>query len=395
MPFCPKCGAEYVEGITRCAQCQVLLVAEGVEMEKAEPVRRELPRWQQALAAQVTAALRYAVGAWGLLRRHRSLLWLPVLMALFNAVESGVGQYLALAHTDYGRRMVEQLETSPLFPEAPPLPWATRLRFTAETAAHDSFWRAAAGVASIEPRPELSGLSRLMAAAVTPADWQGRSFPGASPLAAVVVALLNLLLAAIVTAGFCAVVARAINDGAVHWSGFRPGVWKYLTRALLYHLLIVLLALPPLVSFATRSMGAAYLVHSLSQTWSLWIEPLLWLTIAFVPVAIVVSDVRVGVALRRSAATIWRRLPITVVLLLITLVLCWVVTFSFRLISGLIRGAGGSHVTPADSLSLIPLRMGEQALFAVIATWAVLALFLWYREAYPGRAAEEGAEGNG
>ena len=43
MPYCPKCRAEYREGFTECADCEVALVDELPEAEEQESEFREHP----------------------------------------------------------------------------------------------------------------------------------------------------------------------------------------------------------------------------------------------------------------------------------------------------------------------------------------------------------------
>lgn len=60
MPFCPKCGAEFIEGVTKCSDCGVELVASPPPLDqKEQPELNLVEVWRASheLEAQIIRGL--------------------------------------------------------------------------------------------------------------------------------------------------------------------------------------------------------------------------------------------------------------------------------------------------------------------------------------------------
>jgi hypothetical protein len=299
---------------------------------------------RRGLRSDVVTGGRLALRALLLLRRHPVLLLLPVVIAVFNAAESAVGAYIAGPPANHTvRQLAEALR--PLF----------------DTGRY-ALLRACSVLASPATTTHL-----------------GSGFVGL---------VLLLLLSAALTAGYYAVIRGVIEAGAVQWGRFWPGVRHYAARLLLYYLLLTAVSAPStMLSFwegyraATGGrVSAAYLLASLL------VDPLLVLSLALMPMGVVMADLPFLRAVGRSVVTIWGRVGTTAVLVLGTMVVSAAVTLPYWVASDAVKASRYGH-SATGGLIALPLDAIYKAAIAATSVWALLALFLWYREAYPAPVA--------
>lgn len=123
--WCPSCGAEYVAGSSRCADCRVALVthrparpgpplpaaAEGGELEGALVEIGEWPR----LAAQI-------------LRRRLETAGIPVMLEWSGATsESGGIILVPEEHAEFAEAVVNEIEVDDEVPDTSPFAYVSRI----------------------------------------------------------------------------------------------------------------------------------------------------------------------------------------------------------------------------------------------------------------------------
>lgn len=94
MPWCPKCGAEYYEGIDRCYDCDVELVEEEPNKEEIKKKEREekedknevVYTLDEVLLGTVTDIVKYSYVTMMLEKEG----------ILFRMMEEGIGQYMEI-----------------------------------------------------------------------------------------------------------------------------------------------------------------------------------------------------------------------------------------------------------------------------------------------------------
>lgn len=374
--WCPQCGAEYLAGIAECHKCGVALVEE-------RPPLVPLPWPVTIMAARVAPilahvrALTYAREAHHLLRRRPALLLLPIAIAVFNAAELGVGSYLSVTQTAFGRRALasmvpgqsEASRKAQLRAELSPAAWA-----------HNAALQSPLTFATPIPYLELSGVQGLVWTAVIPA--KAEDFPPLRPAQTLVLAvhaLLMLPLAALVLSGYYRRLLEAIPASSPAGLQMRQRFAGFLWYLTLVYVatnagLVWLLAVPS---------GVCGLTFSLLT----WGPRVFGVLVALTPVALASDDAPFLSALKRGVRTVVRGWPTTLALLLMLFLGSAIAVALRGLLGAAIPGLHALPPTPASTLTSVAVQAGYQSALALLGVWLCLAQFLWYRDANPVPAA--------
>ncbi len=338
-----------------------------------EPVRSRF--WHDVSTAGAAAR-----DASRVLRRHPSLLLLPLLLAVFSAVQSGATRYLTYTHTGFGRWSEAQgREREGRQPQSRASVWRPVLR-TIEGSSLPS----AGLLSSVRFVPDASGVTELLMFRV----WDAPPDSALSGwlLLAAILPFLGYPVGALIVAGYYAVLEGARDTGVVAWPRFWHGARRFMPHVLLYFLLYMIISTPyfVLIMLAHAKEIASWAIP-VSTLWRSGLEPLLLLSLALVPVAVVADDLRFATAVRRSIVTVWKHLGTAITLAAETVVLYLLVAVPYQVASSAFR-ASRYGPAPEGYLNAIPLFAVYEVALAVVMVWAVLALFSWYREAYPAPA---------
>ncbi len=330
------------------------------------------PRMQSG----VRAAVRYVGEALGLLRRHPSLLLFPVLVAAFSAVESGVGDYLSVAHTAYGRweqrQWARQEKREKEKPSAVPL----AVRLDPQWALRTAVQQGAAEVAGLRGAPTWAGEQALMSA-VLYGDIE-HSGSGSLVLGSVAVAALVLLLLAVnpgLAAGYYGLLGDAVRSGRVEWRAFPARARHYWLRMIALRVLQLTLGWVAVLS-GFRSLWLILLWRA----WALWVGPLVSVLFALVPVVFVMEEAGLWRAVRESVATVLRRPAVPIVLIAGLMVACFVVVEAQLAVRVTLFPGTLREGVPSAYLTSIPIGIAYEGLLAALGAWAAMTLFVWRAE---------------
>ncbi len=363
MPYCPQCGAEYTDLVSNCHECGVALVAQRPEIGAREKppaagdslARPVFPPFFARVRRDLSAAWGYGKEAYDLLRRHPSLVLIPIALALFNATENEIGRYLATAHTAFGRAALARAHAGA---------GATRdeRSFTFDswgsaygTARRLAFPSGANRLVLRSFRPDLSGTATFLGQASAPPGG-----PLLTPqLLAVMsaVALVGLLVGTLFVAGYLGRLRRTVDGEEVagaFWKDARAYCWPLVV----YFIVAGVIALTQLMTYLRT-----------------WVGPLLLLFTCLTPVGIV-RDRAFWQAFRESCRLVWSHYLTALALAVGASVACFLILLPYYYVHYLLR-AQFILLRPG----VILLDAARDALLALIAVWATLALFVWYREA--------------
>jgi hypothetical protein len=352
----------------------------------AESRTAEGGAWQRARGG-VRAAVQYVVGALALLRRHPSLLLFPVLVSTFGAAEDGAGNYLALAHTDYGRREQrewarggeQEKEAVPLAVRLNP-PWALK----------SAFREAALRTAGPQAAPTWNGMQALARTLVY--GHPERLGSGSTLLGGVGLAVLTLLLLLAfdpwVVAGYYGLFGDAMREGRVEWRRFPARARRYWLRMVALRVLQIAAAA---WAIPLAMAKAGWLMH-LWQAWISWAHPLVLVLLALVPIVFVIQEAGTWGAVQESVVTIWRKPAVPMVLILGLTAACFVVTEAHTAVRATWFPGTLHGEVPAVHLANIPLAAVYYALLAALGAWAAATLFAWWAREGPGARGQERPE---
>ena len=323
MPYCPQCGAEYTEGIAACHECQVPLVAERPEIvtpvEAKEPLSLDeaehdgssgLEITRDKVRRDLTSAWRYTVEAYHFLRRHPALLLLPVCIALFNAVENGVGEYLASTRTTTGRTTLSHARAGAqgsskdhrYTPSGPS--FGTAWNFSKL----NSFSSGVAALTSREFSPSLRGTQTLVYEAAT--NPRLMAFTRLNIGLVFLVLFVSLALVAFITAGYLGSLHHALAAEPSATSAFWKEARAFWVPMALYFIAIGLVylpaSLPPLITAVFHHGPESLPISNFVLDWQFWFAPLLLLFLCLTPMALV-QGVPLSRALGQSLRLVWKR----------------------------------------------------------------------------------------
>jgi len=373
MAWCPECGAEYREGVSQCAKCGVALV----EQRPVKPWP-QLPPFVARRVDEVVAAFGYAVEAVWLLRRHPSLLLLPLALAVFNEAESAAGSYVMLRHTALGRQWVEQLRN---VRPAPSRRVRVQVRFHAGPPVPDVAW---------------TGTAAVLGALVLGAEEGGGS-QGASPTLTLRMWLMSLVFSllvvagasAFVVAGYYGVAREAVATGRLEWGRLPSYGKRFLVRMWLLHALLGPIPWGLFGLLVLASGGTEILTITLA-IWE-WVLAGLVFFLALTPFVIVADDARFGAAIRRSVLAVARCLTVAVVLILGSLVVAEMINWPFEWIRSAAFGGRSSPVLTAADWPAMAVGLLQRCVIALLAAFFPLAALVWYGHVREGAAvADEG-----
>lgn len=383
MPWCPKCGAEYREGLTTCAKCQAALVEERPPAPR-RLWRESLPPVVQRLLRKVAATGACAREALRLFRRHPSLLLVPALLAFADAGVRGA------SHFSYGRESSPRAGvtvTGPTWIPVTPSDWASEKLLTVSTIGE---------FARPIPTPSLTP--------VVGAWWATRyrpvpnddALPLTRPLmaASMLVSLIDIALGAVILAGYYGMVCTLVSSGARPQRSFRAGVRRHWLRFLQVGVIIwALLAWLPLLQFFVSESQA------LSSAGSIWVRRVVPVAFFFLalPLYIVVLDGEFAItAIRRSVCTVGAHLGEMVALLVgfalaRALVLYPLLLLSQRFDVNRVLAQGGD-VPSRGALWGASLTSAFVANIwtSILGVWLCLTMFFWYRAVTPQPASATG-----
>jgi hypothetical protein len=372
MPWCPQCRDEYREGSTHCPKCGLPLTDQAPpplitpwRERLPPPLRSALDHCVPAFLDRRVRAAAYGSQGWRLLRRRRVLLALPLVVAVFNAVEFGTGAYVASRYTRAGRELMAQS----------PEPLDARTR-ESRLRSRDLFpmWEAVNRLAYPVPDPLLKGASEvvLLAAAGSSPSGEISLF-----LSWMLLLLLSLPLEAIVLAGYYGVLWRAVTEEVVPWPSFWIYARRYALRFYLFGVLLSAVTAGP-VTILVRLPAEFAIYRALS--FAGWVATF---ALALTLVAVVADDAPLRRALRSGAAVLLRDLPVA-----LSLLATWLVALALTaLLSWLAGPALVAVLAPADpatlQLCMVPLEAVRNALLALVGTWLLIVSFLWYSDRRP------------
>ncbi len=385
MAWCPICGAEYRPGMECCTKCAVALADERPRI--ASPgLPQRLPAPIRRAADQVAAALGYAAGALRLLRRHPSLLLLPIAVAVFDAVESGVGQHLLLGHTAYGRQIAQQAEL--WREERRRQPPADVLRAVREAFSVRSGARI---VAAPVGGPSFSGTRRLCLGLATGSRSQAgaRWFPWYSWASLLVGLGLAIPVAAAVGAGYYGVACGVVMGRGPRWREFGGHFRRCFARFLVYSLAVSALftGIALLLQWRSGTSSGSFwpdLGPRPLDAWIFWIMPVLRVLLALTQISIVTDNASVLVAAKRSVRTVARGALVALALVAIVTLVRGVALTPVELLGATAASSPLRTASPAEIVLGGAIQGTQETLAAAIGVWLLLALLLWYRAAGPG-----------
>ena len=335
----------------------------------------------QRIVGDVRRALGYLVEAARLLRRHPSLLLLPVVVAVFNAAEGSVGRDLMIQRTEYGRWLQERARELP--PQPPP---HSRVRVV----------RVEMPSGIDVPYLPLTGTGSLIGAVVEgrPRHAAVSSLPGGGfRIVALAVALSLLVLIplnALVRGGYFGLLAGAVSADKAGAACFARSAGRFFLR---FWLLLALLGVAYIAFFSIASsvLGRSTLGWALLRGASCpMVAGVFFLML--VSSALVWEDSSVWTSLTRSASMAARDVGIAVPLLVVAIVaeeavsrlFVWVRYWTWQEVDPAGFVLWGNLLTDA----------GHRCVLALVGAWLVVAVMLWYRDAsarlWP-RAAEDSA----
>jgi len=338
----------------------------------------------QRIVTDVRRALGYLAEAARLVRRHPSLLLLPVVVAVFNVGESQLGQHLVLQRTAYGRWLRERIKELP----RPPAPDSRTRVVRVETP----------GAMSVPTMP-LSGVSALIGAVVTgrPHGTGLRSAPWPNLLLMLMALSLSLLLLAPVNAlvrgGYFGLLVEAASTDKANAACFARSAARFFLR---FWLLLALLAVAYLTFFSILFpvLGAS------DVGWAL-LRGAGWLMVAgvfllmLVSSALVWEDSSLWTAVGRSVITVVRDLAVALPLFVVAVAAENVFAWLFQWV----RSWTWQQPEPAGFMpwSNVLTDAGQRCVLALVGAWLAVAIVLWYRDAsarlWP--RVEEGAPAGG
>lgn len=320
----------------------------------------------------VKRAIRYAVEALILLRRHPSLLLVALAMAVVGAVDSRVGTYLAYTHTGWGQDQQE----------------LTAWRNAAREKSGRSFTFSAKPfgymVFVTPPTPSLGfhGATQLLWAAaygsagkVTPPDpdhpyGRPQGLAGLHMLLSLfVTGLLPMILSCFISAGYLATARSTITDDMPRWPAFFTEGRRFYVRLVLFMIIWFAAVMPAMVIATLRGVVSIGVYATF---------PVFFL-VTLTQFSIVADDIGVFAGIRRSVTTVASNLPVALPLILGTGVLNWAASLlgPWRL------GYQTGQSFMADPFALLPRDVLSQCLVLAIGAWFTLAAFLWYGESHP------------
>ena len=371
MLWCPKCGAEYREAVAECATCGVALVE-----ERPLAPRPQLPLFAARRGDEVVAAFGYAVDAVRVLRRHPSLLLLPLALAVFNEAELAAGSYVVLRHTALGRQWAEQLRNVRPTPSrglrlqvrldrGPPV---ARVEFSGARAVVGALAQGA-GEGGISERASAAGALRMW--------WASLVF------SLLVIAGAN----AFVLGGYYGVARGAVATGRLEWGRFSSCAKRFFGRMWLFFVALGLVSWGLLGLLLLPSEGTTIgTLGTLAITIWKWVMAGLLFFLALTPFVIVVDDPRLGTAIKRSVLAVARCLTIAAVLILGSLVVAEVLQWPFDWVRSSLFDVSLSRTLPALCWPAVGVNLVQRCVIALLAAFFPVAALVWY-----GRVSEGGA----
>jgi len=316
-------------------------------------------------------AFTYIAEAYRLLRRRPALLLLPIAVAVFNAVESGVGSYLMLTRTAFGREAGKY----PGLDRTAKADGVALLR--AELApgalAYKSAIQASLTFASPIPNPQLTGTQSFARAATAPL----------SSLFGIILFLAVLPLTAFVFSGYYGSLLEAAASCPQAPLPFRGYVRRWFVRFLWYeavvYAIVAIAVAIHLIALSADPENSRVVLYSLTP----WVPRVFWVVLALTPVAIAADDAPFAAALRRSLRTVVRDRPTTLALLAMLAVACAIPWILRGALAAALSGLPEYPSTPTSALASTGVNAVYHAALALLGVWLCLAQFLWYRDANP------------
>ena len=386
MPWCPECGAEYRDGIAACAKCRLQLQDEPPPRSEdtAEAVRAVVVRLIGAAIKQVVEALSYGTAGWTTLRRHRALLLVPLLLALFHGSQSALMRAAvapALGDTQQPAT-ANQLEFSDII-EWLPIELRRRLLRPDTVLATDTF---AFPVPWVSYEDTATAIEIKAHRATRPDDslssWQ-LNWPLRIGLY-----VFGLAMGSFILGGFYGTARKAVEQGAFTWSDFGRDGRRYWLRFLLLGALVGLLHGWPLrVYLRTGQFRGVPLAYLLWGIHAVYLLPIIAFFLALAWCAIVTEDDSVWQPLRRSVVTVGRSAAVGVCLLLLLSLVRLLLLLPIEVADSLIVMKYDRYY--AYLPLFLPATILRAIASALVGTWFALTALHWYRGARAKMATKE------
>ncbi len=309
----------------------------------------------------------YLVEGAQLVRRHPSLLLLPLAVAVFNLGEGYAGSQAMLRYTALGRWVTQQREQRAPLPTAPVQARVLKMEM---------------GGAPDAVGVHLTGTSALLLGALAIGDGEPYSqWPSNALvifLSAVVTVVLIAPVNALVAGGYYATLAGTVRRGGIRWNQFGTLARRFAGRLWVLYLIFsgLLGAMFYLLPAIQNNTALARVPFSLL----VWCVQIAAFFLVLIPFALIWDDCSVVAAIRRGVRAVTGDIAVAIGLVasgvLVGRILVWVYAA--------VPPVGGYRTLSAAGLHLwtaLGVRLIYDCASAAVGALFAAAYFFWYRDA--------------
>ena len=322
----------------------------------------------------IRRAWGYGVEAARVLRRHPTLLLVPLALVAVDTSETAVGRYVSLTWTTR-----QPGSTLHLWPRTNEEPTWQSWHVPFAIAARRSFGPGAVGLFETPVRAvSLKGMQRaLTSAVISGSNGESGDRTQAVFVLYLALALLSWPLAAVIRSGYYPLAGGCAWGDGFSWQRFGAGARRFFLR---------FLAFGGLVTAVVALTGAPFLLWPSVALHPIWSKVIVWgqaviVNAAFVIlgltlVSVVADDRRLFAGMGASARTVIGDVGVTIAALAALFALGGCLVYPLHLLRVLIVDVY-SIVAFAESTAL---SLGIGMIEAFVGTWFLLVSFLWYRD---------------